>query len=140
MGVIDSINVSTDEITTSDLKRYKHIREMTNAHLVGYEPGGDIQISRGPKFTTVISKQFTQSKRLGTETSLWQHWVTYYMDRALYYDQARTPAFSTLRKLLAPSKGKSVRGTKPGNIEVLLLKQDTYTMHRAVRKRVPRNA
>ena len=40
-------NVNTDVITPSDLKRYKHILEMANAHLVGYEPGGDIQISRG---------------------------------------------------------------------------------------------
>ena len=28
-------NVNTDLITTSDLKQYKNILEMTNAHLVG---------------------------------------------------------------------------------------------------------
>ena len=50
VGALDSQKVSTDVITTSDLKRYKHIVEMTNAHLVGYESGVDIQISSGLKF------------------------------------------------------------------------------------------
>ena len=70
-------NIHRDVITTSDLKRYKHIVELTNAHLVGYEPGSDIQISRGSKFTKVISKLFPQSKRRGTGTALRQRWVTY---------------------------------------------------------------
>ena len=70
-------NVNIDVITTSDLKRHKHTVEMTNAHLVGYEPGGDIQISRGSKFTKVISKLFPQNKRRGIETALRQSWVTY---------------------------------------------------------------
>ena len=63
-------NVNTDVITTSDLKRYKHIVELTNAHLVGYEPGGDIQISRGSKFTKVISKLSTE------QTSLYSNGIT----------------------------------------------------------------
>jgi hypothetical protein len=70
-------NVDVDLITTSDLKRYKHIVEMTNTQLVGYEPGGDTQISRRPKFVKVTSKLFIQSKRCDIELPLRQQWVTY---------------------------------------------------------------
>ena len=56
-------NFNRDMITNSDLKGCKQILEMTNAHLVGYVPGGDIQISRGSKFTNIISKLFPQSER-----------------------------------------------------------------------------
>ena len=55
-------NVNRDVISNSDLKRYKHILGITNAYLVGYEPGGDIQISVVSKFTKVISKVHQQSK------------------------------------------------------------------------------
>jgi hypothetical protein len=67
-------NFSTDVITPSDLKRYKRSLEMPKAHLVGNEIGGDIQISRGSKFTKVISKLFPQSK---CHAALQQRWVPY---------------------------------------------------------------
>ena len=67
-------NINRDAITNSHLKRYKHILEMTNAHLVGYEPGGDIQISRGSKFTKVIFKSCPQSRCCA---ALRQRWVQY---------------------------------------------------------------
>ena len=51
-------NVNSDVITKIDLSAYKRILELTNAHLVGYEPVGDIQISRGVKYAKVISKPF----------------------------------------------------------------------------------
>jgi hypothetical protein len=44
------------KITGDDLKTYKNILELTNAHLEGYEPGGGFQISRGSKYREVISK------------------------------------------------------------------------------------
>ena len=59
-------NVIRDVITNSDLKRYKNILEMTNAHLMGYKSGGDVQISRESKFTKVISKLFSKSRRRTT--------------------------------------------------------------------------
>ena len=62
-------DVNTDVITESDLKKYKTILE-TNAHLEGFEPGNDILIVRGPKFSKVISRLFPQTKRS-------VHWVTY---------------------------------------------------------------
>ena len=54
------ICVYSNVITDSDLKAYKRFLELTNAHLVGYEPGGIIQISRGSKYTKVISSLFPQ--------------------------------------------------------------------------------
>ena len=56
-------NINMDVDTNSDLKQYKHILEMTNANLVGYEPGSDKRISRGSKYTKVISKLFPQTRR-----------------------------------------------------------------------------
>ena len=90
MGAIDSQNVNRDVITNNDLKRYKNILEMINAHLVRYEPGGDIQISRGSKSTKVICKLFPQSRR---RAALRQRWVPYKMSKALDYDPASPSAF-----------------------------------------------
>ena len=70
MGTLKRKDVNSKVITESDLKKYGAILEATNAHLEGFEPGNDILIIRGLKFTKVISKLFPQTKR-----SL--HWVTY---------------------------------------------------------------
>ena len=56
-------NTNSEVITNSDLKRYKSILQLTNAHLVGYEPVGDIQISRGAQYEKLISKLFPQIRR-----------------------------------------------------------------------------
>jgi hypothetical protein len=64
-------------VSKTDLTRYKNILEMTNAHLEGYEPGGDIRISRGQKFGIVISKLLPQTRRRGVETQFRRRWVTY---------------------------------------------------------------
>jgi hypothetical protein len=39
-------NVNTAVITTDDLKSYKNILQLTNAHLQGYELKGNVQASR----------------------------------------------------------------------------------------------
>ena len=36
------------------VERYKNILHLINAHLQRYEPGGNVQTSRGPKFIDVI--------------------------------------------------------------------------------------
>jgi hypothetical protein len=48
-GLWELLTQKVDEalISKNDLNRYKNILEMTNANLEGYEPGGDIHISRG---------------------------------------------------------------------------------------------
>ena len=74
MGAIDPQNVNRGVVKTDDLKRYKTIYQLTNAHLQGYETGSIVQTSRGPKFRDVISKLFPQSRRpRGLEVALRQH-------------------------------------------------------------------
>jgi transposase InsO family protein len=56
----------------------------------------------------------------------------------VYYDPSNPAAFSTLRKLAT-----AVRADKPSTKQLLktwLQEQDTFTLHRPVRKRFPRNA
>jgi hypothetical protein len=61
---------NTDVVTTSDMKRYKHILEMSNAYLTGYEAGDSIVISRIVELTKIISKLFTREV-------LRHHWLKY---------------------------------------------------------------
>jgi hypothetical protein len=63
MGLLTRINVNRGVVTTDDLKRYKTIVQLTNAHLHGYEPCGNVQKSRGLKFGDVITKLFPQTRR-----------------------------------------------------------------------------
>jgi hypothetical protein len=50
---------------------------MTNAHMEGYEPGGDIRISRGQKFVNVISKLFPLTRRRAVKAQLGRRCVHY---------------------------------------------------------------
>jgi hypothetical protein len=54
--------VNKEIVSTQDMKAYKNILELTNAHLEGYEPSGNIQITKGTKFKDVISKLFPQTR------------------------------------------------------------------------------
>ena len=69
-------NVNSDVITKSDLNSSKRIPLLTNAHLGGYEPGSDIQISCGVKFAKIISKLFPQSRRR-RRSALRQYWASF---------------------------------------------------------------
>jgi len=60
--------VDYNSIDKNDLHKYKTILEMTNAHL----EGGNIQTSRGIKFSNVITKLFPEAKRASR-----QQWLTY---------------------------------------------------------------
>jgi transposase InsO family protein len=51
------------------------------------------------------------------------------------FDPSKPTAFSTLRKVTIATS----RRTKPANIQAWLLKKDSYTLHRPVRKHFPRN-
>jgi hypothetical protein len=82
--LLTSKNVNRDLITNCDQKTYKRILKLTNAHLVGYQPGGDIQISRCSKYTKVISKLFPQTRRraaLRQHCTPHQRWSPYHDDR-----------------------------------------------------------
>jgi hypothetical protein len=45
-------------ITADDLQQYKTILVKTNAHLIGYNPNANINVSRGLKYRHVISNLF----------------------------------------------------------------------------------
>jgi len=57
-------------VTSNDLKQYKTILEMTNAHMEGYEPDANIHTSKGLKFRDVISKLFSGTRQSGVEAAL----------------------------------------------------------------------
>ena len=54
--------------------------------------------------------------------------------RELYYSATNPAAFSTLQKFAAGTTAKSRRG-----MEAWFMKQQSYTLHRPVRKRFPKN-
>jgi hypothetical protein len=64
-------------VTSADLKQYKTILDMTNAHLEGYDPDANIRISRGTKFRDVILKLFPGTRQSGVEATLRREWITY---------------------------------------------------------------
>jgi hypothetical protein len=64
-------------ITTEDLKQYKKILEMTNAHLEGYDRDANINVTTGLKFKEIISKLFPRARQKGAELALRQSWVRY---------------------------------------------------------------
>jgi len=70
--------VDKESVTTADLKQYKTILEMTNAHLEGYEPRANIRTSKGLKYKEIISKLFPGTTRQnGVEAALRREWITY---------------------------------------------------------------
>jgi hypothetical protein len=106
-------------VTNKDLAQYKDILDLTSAHLVGYDPSGAIRTSRAHKFRNFIAK-------------LYPHWEKILgMASKLYYDPTRPSSFGTLKKLQQATK-------RPPRL-AWLEEQDTYTMHRRVRKHFPRN-
>jgi hypothetical protein len=63
-------HVDTYMIPPNDMKRYRSILEITNAHLKVYERGGNLRISRGLNYTKVISNLFPNG-------TLKHRWVKY---------------------------------------------------------------
>jgi transposase InsO family protein len=61
--------------------------------------------------------------------------------RSLYYDPARESGFSSFKKILHASRQQSniKERKKPAKIRDWLERQDAYTLHRPVRRRIPRN-
>jgi len=64
-------------ITNANLKQYKTILEMTNAHLEGYDLEANIRISKGLKFRDVILRLFSGTRQTGVEAALRREWITY---------------------------------------------------------------
>jgi len=70
-------NVNTEFITKYDLKSYKKILAMTNAHLTQYQPDGNINITRGKKYPDIIVPLFEKPKGRWVESSLRRKWTKY---------------------------------------------------------------
>jgi hypothetical protein len=64
-------------ITEEDLKQYKKILELTNAHLEGYDRDANFNVTTGLKFKEVISKLFPSARQKGAELALRHSWVRY---------------------------------------------------------------
>ena len=62
-------SVNKDHVTSDDLRTYRKILLMTNAHLERYQPGGVIHVSRGKKFRKI--------KGTDVESGLRRAWKKY---------------------------------------------------------------
>jgi len=71
------MKVNTEYITKDDLKSYKKILTMTNAHLTQYQPDGNINITRGKKFRDIIAPLFAKPKGRGVKCALRRKWIKY---------------------------------------------------------------
>jgi hypothetical protein len=60
------------------------------------------------------------------------------MASKLYYDPAKPSVFATLKKLQEAARQTKL-GKNSGELLPWLLTQDTYTLHRPVRRKLPRN-
>jgi len=69
--------VNTELITKDNLKTYKKILTMTNAHLTNYQPDGNINIKRVKKFRDIIAPLFAKPKGRGVEYALRRKWLKY---------------------------------------------------------------
>ena len=72
-----SKNVNTQLVGKEDLKKYKKILILTNAHLTRYQPGDNFNITRGKKFRDIIAPLFAKPKGGGVESPLRRKWVEY---------------------------------------------------------------
>jgi len=70
--------VDKESVTGADLKQYKTILEMTNAHFEVYKPRTNIRTSKCVKCKEIISKLFPGGTRQsGVEAALRREWIKY---------------------------------------------------------------
>ena len=55
-------NVNKGHLTSADLRKYKKILLLPNAHLEGYQPGGVIRVGRRKNFREIIAPLFAKPK------------------------------------------------------------------------------
>jgi hypothetical protein len=70
-------NVNKENVTSDDLRKYKKILLLSNAHLEGYDEAGAINVGRGKKFREIISPLFARLKSRGVESGLRRVWKKY---------------------------------------------------------------
>jgi len=69
--------VNMEFITKDDLKAYKKILTMTNAHLTQYQPDDNIIITPGKNFRSIIAPLFVKPKVRWVESALRCKWTKY---------------------------------------------------------------
>jgi hypothetical protein len=57
-------NVNKEHVTSDNLRKYKKILLLTNAHLEGYDPAGAINVGRG-KNSAKLSSPFREAQKQG---------------------------------------------------------------------------
>jgi len=63
-------NVNKEHVTSDDLRKYKKILLLTNAHLEVYQPRGVMNIGRGKKFREIKALHFVKHIGRGVESGL----------------------------------------------------------------------
>jgi hypothetical protein len=116
-------------VTNQDRQAYKQILLQSNAHGVHYSPIGRIRANKGVKYTRFISRIFndTPKQQIDCETGIMSLCK-------FYYDPQHNAGFGSVSKLVEASKNKRK------DVQQWLSSQDTYTLHKPVRKIFPRNA
>ena len=70
-------SVNKEHVTSDDLRIYKKILLLTNAHLEGYQPGVVFNVSGGKMFREIIAHLFARPKIRGFESGLRRAWKKY---------------------------------------------------------------
>jgi hypothetical protein len=71
------MNLNKKHVTSDELRKYKKILLLTNAHLEGYDTAGAINVGRGKKFREIIAPLFPRLKSRGVESGLRRAWKKY---------------------------------------------------------------
>ena len=123
-------NVNEEHVTSDDLRKYKKILLLTNAHLQGYQAEYIINVGRG-NYPRNYGPPFRETQKSEVSNRVYAVHVknTNMAARALYYKPEISAGFSTLDKRFAslPKKNKI-------DFRAWLEYQDAYTMHRSARK------
>ena len=61
-------------MTSDDLRKYKKLLLLTNAHLEGYDLLGSINVGRRKKLREIIAPLFVRPKSRGVESGLRRAW------------------------------------------------------------------
>jgi hypothetical protein len=64
-------------LTSDDLRKYKKLFLLSNAHLEGYQTGGVIKVSRAKKVREIIAPLFVRPKGRGVKSGLRCAWNKY---------------------------------------------------------------
>ena len=94
---------------------------------MNYSPSGKVKANKALKYTLFITQLFTN-----TRAFLGNIYLIISLGK-VYYDPKHPAGFGSVAKLVNASKNKKK------HVELWLSIQNTYTLHKPVRKKFPRN-